>query len=295
MLVSDNQNEKLNELIRIKNHRINNSISTELISDDSIYRGISAYWFEDGYKVSKENPPKVNELCSIRIEGNYELEQFKSFWIYFETWDSNQNGVSKKEHINSNRLCYGQIERIVKQESNYIDCRFRVNHFLSLINEIKPKPISENWKSIIIDFAKTDFTGSLLTVYKFDKYLNASCQTDGGPYYNFIFEFGNQIQLKQIVESDKFDDPLITLTNETIDLELANILHFEQEKRIKAFRSQENGFNKFLFYVDNKSLDKLSNEIENGNKLILRKGWKREQISDMKEIDATINKMKDYH
>jgi len=285
----------LNELIKIKNHRLNNFITTELISDNSTYRGISAYWFNDEFKVSKEKTPVANELCSIRIEGNYELEPFKCFWIYFETWDSNQNGVSKKEHINSNKLCFGQIEKIHKQESNYIDCRFRVNKSLSIINEIKPKPISEKWKTIIIDFAKTDFTGSLLTVFKFDKYLNASCQTDGGPYYNFVFEIGDQIHLRQIVESDMFEDPLILLTNEIVDLELENILKFEEERRIKAFRLQDKDFNKFLFYVDGHSTNKLSNEIAKANKIILRKGWKREQIVDIKEIETTINKMKDYH
>jgi len=257
--------------------------------------GISASWFENDISKRKSQPPHVGEICSLRIEGNYELEKYENFWVNYETWDSNQNGISKKEHIDTNKLCYGEIRKIEREESNFIDCKFQVNQILSINNKISPKPIDDKWKTIILDFAKIDFTGSLLTVNKFDNYLTATRQTDGGPFYNFVFEKGNHVQLRQVIECDKFADPLIRFTNEILDLNLTNILHLELKKGIKIFRHQEKDFNKFLFYLDENDLSKLKNEILKGNKVVLTKGWKREMIKDVSEIESTLKKMNDYH
>ncbi len=54
-------------------------------------------------KIFPQNDHFINLFCLTQ-----------NLWIQFETWDSNQNGISNKEPVESNRLVYGQIKTIEK-------------------------------------------------------------------------------------------------------------------------------------------------------------------------------------
>lgn len=285
----------MKETIKIQNRRSVNFITSELISDEDLYCGITAIWYKNEYLKTKDTPPSIGEICSIRIEGNYEIDLSKNLWIQYETWDSNQNGISKLEHILTNRLAYGQIVKVDNHEKNYFNCKFLINKHLYLEDISTNKPIDEKWKKVIIDFAKLDFTGALLTVTKFDKYYSAICQTDGGSFFRFVFKKVDNIQLIHIIERDKFEDKLIWYTNQTVDSEIEIILESELKRKIKAFKYEKNSFSKFLCYVDEEDTSNLQSEILKGHRLILRKGWKKEIINEQSEIESILNKMKDYH
>jgi len=285
----------LKETIKIQNHRNANFITSEKISDEDLHCGINAIWYENNNYKTKKVPPLIGEICLIRIEGNYEIDLSKNLWIQFETWDSNQNGISNLEHIQTNRLSYGQIIEVVKHEENYFNCKFQVKKNLNLDNIQSSKSLNEKWKKVIIDFAKLDFTGSLLTVNKFDKYYSTICQTDGGPFFRLVFRKGDNIQLIHIVECDKYEDELITYSNQIIDNETEIILESELRRKIKVFKYEENSFSQFLFYIDQENTPALQSELLKGHRLILRKGLKREIINEESEIESTLNKMKDYH
>lgn len=285
----------MSKIIKIQNCRNSNFIPSELISNENQPQGIEAHWFDNEVLGAKENTPENGEICSIRIEGNYEIDITQNLWIQFETWDSNQNGISNKDHVETNRLVYGQIKTIERQEKSFIDCKFQVNKTVDLNHIQTINPIEKRWKDVFIGFAKSDFSGSLLTVIKFDKYYSAICQTDGGPFYRFIFEISKNIQLIHILECDKYEDSIIRYTNQVIDEELEILLKNEAGRRIKAFKYMESNFNEFLFYVDEENMENLKAEINRGNKIILRKGWKKGKINEIEEIEIELNKMKDYH
>ena len=285
----------MSEIVKIQKHRNSNFIKSELITDENKYLGITGIWYEVDKIRTEENIPTIGEICNLKIEGNYEINLTHNLWIQFETWDSKENGISNLNHIDTNRLLYGQIVKIERKKKAYIDCQFQVIKSLSLNDIQRSDHIEMKWKDVIVGFAKIDFTGSLLTVIKFDNYYSAICQTDGGPFYSFVFEISGNIQLKHITECDKYEDPLITYTNQSIDEELENILVNESQRRIKAFRYKEKGFNEFLCYVDETKINMVKSELLNGNKLTLRKGWKKEILEDKLEIDLILAKMNDYY
>lgn len=128
----------MNKKVKIQNHRNSNFITSVLISNENQPLGITAIWYENDGDRAKENTPKIGEICKIRIEGNYEIDTNQNLWLQFETWDSNQNGITNKNHIDTNRLIFGQIKRIERQENSFINCQFQVNKSLNLTDE-QPK------------------------------------------------------------------------------------------------------------------------------------------------------------
>ena len=152
-----------------------------------------------------------------------------------------------------------KLKTIQKLRESYIDCKFEVNKIIDLSHIRKIKPIERRWKDILKEFAESDFTGTLLTVTKFNRYYSAICQTDGGPFYRFVFENSKGIQLKHIIECDKYEDPIIRYTNEVIDNELEILLKNEAERKIKAFRYIDSNFNRFLYYMDEENIANLKN------------------------------------
>lgn len=281
----------MSTIIKIQNHRNSNFITSELISNENQHQGVAANWFENEGLIAKESTPENGEICRIRIEGNYEIDIAEKLWVQFETWDSYQNGITIRDHVEKNRLVYGQIKAIEKQRESFIDCKFEVDKIVDLNHIQIINPIERRWKDILKGFAESDFTGTLLTVTKFDRYYAATCQTDGGPFYRFVFENSKGIHLKHITECDKYEDPIIRYTNQVIDKELEILLKKEAEKKIKAFKYIESSFNEFLYYVDEENIANLKAEMNNGNKVILRKGWGKRIINKIEDIEIELNKM----